>query len=126
MRPNVSGSIEMLVDRFAQGPEADWFPKHSINRSRPRPGDFNQGTEPGEENDGKSGVQLFDQFGSLIAAHLRHGSIEENDVEAFLLGPSNGFSSACRDRNLMPVATQVVCYHLTDSFVVVNRQNVEL
>src|SRR5690348_1341743 len=77
MRPSISGSIEMLVDGFTQASEADRFSEHGIHGSRRRPGDFNQGTESGEENDGKRRMQLFDQFSRLVAAHLRHSPIKK-------------------------------------------------
>ena len=119
-------SMEKFVDGLAQDSEGDRFSQHRINGAWSRVGGVDESAEAGQHDNWQAGMQSFNQFSGLIAAHLRHGSIEKNDVEPFSLRLSNGLTSAGCHCDRVAVAAQILGNDLADSLVVIDNENVEI
>ena len=123
---NLLRSMEELVDGLAQDSEGDRFPKHGINRAWSRVGGFDESPETGQHDNWQGGMESFNQFGGLITAHLRHGSIEKNDIELISLRLSNGLTPTGCDGDVVAVAPQVLGDDLADTLIVVDNKDVEI
>ena len=119
-------SMEKFVDGLAQDSEGDRFSQHRINGAWSRVGGVDESAEAGQHDNWQAGMQLFNQFSGLITAHLRHGSIEKNDIEPISLRLSNGITSAGCDGDVVAVAAQVLGDDLADPLIVVDNKDVEI
>ena len=101
------GGIKKFVDGLAERIERDRFIEDDIHRRRLRAADFDQRPKAGEHDHGDIVSHLLDESRRLIAAHLRHHAIENDEIEIVALEFFQGLASARRRGNRMPIATQI-------------------
>jgi hypothetical protein len=118
--------MQMSVDGFAQGSKGDRFSEHGVNGAWARAGDFDESAKASQQDDRQIGMQLFDQFSRLIAAHLWHGAIEKDDIEPILPRLANGLTPARCDNNVVSVAAQVLGHDFADTLVIVDDEDTEV
>lgn len=70
-------------------------------------------------------LQLFQEARRLIAAHLRHDTIEHDEVEVVTAEFLEPFAPARSSRDGVPVAAQVGGENLENGWIVIDDENVE-
>src|SRR3954452_19121069 len=124
-RREALGGMEEFADGFAQRIEGDWFAQNDVDCGRFRSADFNQGAEASEHDYRDSVIDLLDETGGLIAAHLRHDAVEDYEIEPVPAKFLQAFAAACGGGNGMPVTTKVCGNDFKNPGLVVNDQNIE-
>ena len=92
---------------------------------RLRSSDFDQSAKAGQHDHRDVLIHLFDKARGLIAAHLRHDAIEDDEIE---LVPPKFFqrlATARRRRNRMSVTAQISRDHFEDAGFVIDNENVQ-
>src|SRR5438067_703042 len=75
-------SGEDLADGLGEGVERDGLADDGVHGGRLLAPDVHEIAEAGQHDDRLVGRQLLDRGGELVAAHLRHRAVGEDEVEA--------------------------------------------
>ena len=117
--------MEKFFDGLAERIERDRFVQDDIHRRRLRAGDFDQRAKACEHDHRDVVFHLFDESRRLIATHLRHHAIENDEIEVVALKFFQGLAPARRRRDRMPIATQISRDDFENSRLVIDNENVQ-
>src|ERR1700682_5223623 len=123
---NLLGRMEQLVDGAAESIERDRFAEDDIDGLGLRPGDFDERAEPGKHDDWNVLFELLDEARGLFAVHLRHGAIEDDEIE--LLEPEffQRFAPARGRGYLMSIAAQIDREYFAYARLIVDDEHIQV
>ena len=117
--------MEKSPDCLAQGGERDRLAKDHIDCRRLRSRHLDQGAKAGEHDHRDVFIHLFDKARSLIAAHLRHDAVEDNEVEEISAKFFQSLAAARRRRYHVSIAAQIGGNDLEDTRFIINNEDTE-
>ena len=120
------GGMEKSPDRFAQGGERNRFAQDTSTAAGWDPVTSHQERQrPVSMITGMVSIHLFDEARSLVAAHLRHDAVEDNEIEDISAKFFQSFAAARRRRYHVSIAAQISGNDLEDTRFIINDEDTE-
>ena len=117
--------MEKFADGRAQRIDGDRFAEDDVDGLRLRAGDFDQGAKAGEHDHRDVLIQLLDKARSLIAAHLRHDAVEDDEIEVVPAKFFQRLATAGRGGNRMAIKAEIGRDHFKDARFIIDYENVQ-
>ena len=86
---------------------------------------FDQVAESSEHDDGGVLVRLFDEARGLVATHVRHGSIQDNEIEKIVAEFFQRLAAALGGGDGVSIATQITRKDFEDGKFIIDDENVQ-
>src|ERR1700730_7332688 len=117
--------MEKFAYGFAQRIDCNGFAKDDIHGLWLRARDFDQSAKTGEHDDRDVLIELLDKAGRLIAAHLRHDAVENNEIKVIPAKFFQRLATTCRRSHNVSVTTQITGNYFKNAGFIVDNENLE-